>query len=268
MKKVEKNELFDELSMKLHSDETKKAKIFFVLIIIAAVMVGLVVFLDDVISSAMFVYGANADIVYHQEGFHKIKFTVHGNGTMALRLHRHLSAFNAIHILNSTTTNEDCAAHPSETSRSANVLLIVCFFFIILLTLTEAYFLRLRRKICAAFYQKREKIRTLKLYNDTLVKRKKYLHYKIDRAKKLAEEGTLLDSEDNTESRCCGLRKKVVASCAICSDKSMLFECQNCHLKYCEQCFQSIKQVCLNCTTSHGPEHRMFSDDQVTQFIV
>ncbi|XP_041370273.1 DC-STAMP domain-containing protein 2-like [Gigantopelta aegis] len=158
-----------------------------------------------------------------------------------------------------------CLPNPSvpdtEVYKTIYSLYLTCF----ILTIFEAYGLRLRHMICACYYPDRERKRAIWLYNHILVMRGSFLKFarrQLRYQNCTNKAVTRLSIRSRIIAQCplfgkllklLGLHnKKVCLLCAregVTSDYDNFEHCStpSCDAVYCVDCFQDLKNLCTVC---------------------
>lgn len=126
----------------------------------------------------------------HLSGNHTLHIRVAGTGFVAQLVRSLTSGFNskADAFVNHTLSNEHCLPQASKLAVYYKLKIIVLFLCLIAFILLEHIPKRVRRKICAFYYPKREKQRIVHLYNKLLVARIQYMDSARKNLKELNEE--------------------------------------------------------------------------------
>lgn len=180
-----------------------------------------------------------------------------------------LKGFNIKKRLKIVHTNAKCLPRPTLMLDYYFYKIYGSYCLIWFLILIEAYSQRLNHVICGYYYPKREKQRVLRLYNDTLKRRRgffKYMRKKVQnkaREHQLAQELNIVQILMIKHRKIFGwLRIFSIArrKCVVCLDvepfrkRKKLYHdferCGNeyCYVVYCAECWYDIEGVCLACT--------------------
>lgn len=193
-----------------------------------------------------------------------MRIEVRGNGSLANEFALVLDGISAEYSVDEKFSNHDCLPDPSPTASHVYWKLAGCIVGIVLLTFLEALFLRLRHPICAMFYPRREKARTLHLYNGTLKKRKIFLkqrqqilHKRLAKARQAFgakigprwlynEESKRFATRTSFASRLfkvCARKTARKLTCNLCETASdVLNHCRNCSGQFCYQCWTFMQK--------------------------
>ncbi|XP_064624473.1 DC-STAMP domain-containing protein 2-like [Lineus longissimus] len=198
---------------------------------------------------------------------HNLQMHVEGGGFLAAVYSLLISAFDPLGRQKIQIDTTACLPNPSVPDwylyKTVGVLYAVCLF----LCLTEAYGLRLRHLICGCYYQRRDKERSVWLYNHILRKRGGFLKFLRRRLRHKTgnEEGLEeINCKDRCAANCCsccrcarlfkwfGYDKKFCFSCGQPGkpeDKKNFKHCAktDCNAIYCLDCFTDLNNMCTVC---------------------
>ena len=207
------------------------------------VVVSLLLYFDNVLSYLIESFNRHARMTRIQYGYHELRYTVNGTGAVAESMRRILDDLVVRVDLNELVSMDQCLPQFFYTLTSDYLTIVGYFVLWMLLNVTDAYFLRIRRLVCQQFYPTQEKHRILNLYNDLLSTRKKVLSHRLKRA--LRERMTqiplaeVVQEQDHTLCKLCNDFPVNGIACAY----------VNCGAVYCKQCWDFISRFCLVCST-------------------
>jgi E3 ubiquitin-protein ligase DCST1 len=196
-------------------------------------------------------------------GNHTLHIRVVGTGFVAQLVRSITSGFNsnADAFVNHTLSNVHCLPKASTLEVYYIVKIIVIFLCLAAFILFDHIPKRMRRKICAFYYPKREKQRVVHLYNKLLVSR---LQYK-DMAKKNLQD-MVAEQQRNKKIEFMGQFFNWVSFlrigkffhhariCCLCdvreTDDCKLLKCAGCNnnLNFCRSCWKENNSNCILCS--------------------
>ena len=259
--KVEKNYLVSSFTCKLLTKERKKLVSGTFLLIFRFVIILSIVLLDHVIFTVLFIIRNQSRIDYHQKGYQKVLVKTEGKGFLSNIMRMLLHSFSKEHSIDEISTNFPCLPDPVLSGVETIHKIIGLYIIVWLLLLTQSYALRLRRPIAGFFFRRREKIRTLHLYNNTLKRREGFIDYMKTRvhnlahAKQLEREYSIRYSLMRTLANCFScvdnqLKKTTV--CLICEERlnlnNLLCPQTECGCIYCNECWRVMSRMCPGCS--------------------
>ncbi|ESO89720.1 hypothetical protein LOTGIDRAFT_234123 [Lottia gigantea] len=274
LKKLEKKEVVYPTSCKLQKKEAGDLIKGTVTLFFRVFLSIIIVMLDHLLYTVLYIIGKNCKIDYKQTGSHHIDLKVYGEGFMGDIVRLFLSSFNQKHDIDQITSNAVCLPYPSKADKVKVTMIFSVYAGMWFLLYLQAYGLRLRRVIGGFFYRKREKRRTLYLYNDMLKKRKGFLKMMRHRVRKQVKAQVLkrntsivVSLKKEFPKLCCWL--KLVSSskdvCLICEDKegSGYHKCTtpNCNFGYCGDCWEDIQEICYACMSKGDSDSSGSSSD-------
>ncbi|XP_065320592.1 protein sneaky-like [Gordionus sp. m RMFG-2023] len=199
-----------------------------------------------------------------QKGAHKILFQVYGNSILAHIFRKLFKGIKSDHTLDSYTSNLECLPTARKLETRFIIRIILMNVFALIMLYVQAYALRTRRIICSFFYPKREKKRTIFLYNDLISKKKTKFEFMKEKVllnakiKKLQQKSGMLVALRNQFPRCLFWLKYLKSgkrSCLLCDDlergtKEDFVKCpsrKGCPFVYCSECWKDLKETCYGC---------------------
>ncbi|XP_055955232.1 E3 ubiquitin-protein ligase DCST1 [Patella vulgata] len=184
LKRLERNDVIFPSTPKLQKRENRKLVKGTVKLLFRVIISGIVVLLDHLLYTVLSVIGTHSHVDYRQRGEHHIDLKVYGNGFMGDIVKLFLEAFNQKHEIDNITTNLGCLPRPSKVDSVKVYMMFGIYAAVWCLLYLQAYGLRMRRVISGFYYRKREKRRTLYLYNDMLKKRNGFLRHMRHKVRK------------------------------------------------------------------------------------
>ncbi|XP_055905141.1 protein sneaky isoform X2 [Eupeodes corollae] len=269
LKKFQKNFLIDtDKPCTRTKAESRLITFFLIQFLLELFVSGFFLLLDHMIVVLLNIIAANSEITYYQEGEHKISFYINGTGLMARLMETTLKNFNMHEKVSSFLTNKACLPKPSELSRRYYLMLIGLYVATLLLIYFSTLAMRSKMYICGFFYYKRDKQRTLHLYNKMLKDRKTVFETMYRKIKEDVEAQRLRMNLNiflwlvlkfpNSFGwlRCLNVARR---NCLICEEKEpknvddnllgQFIECKTskCNFIYCKECWLDIGEICVAC---------------------
>lgn len=170
-------------------------------------------------------------------------------------------------------SNAHCLPNPVRTSRWLILKVYLVYASLVGLVFAQLFATRMRRAVCAYFFDKREKKRVLHLYNKMLKQRRSYLRYVRHRIRKLVRDREfdlnvgwfefvrkvaprtyrLLQFLGMAHQRCC----------LVCGDPedsdSYVCPTEVCQCIYCFPCWSEIER-CYACEPSEDEDSTLSSE--------
>ncbi|OWK04505.1 DCST1 [Cervus elaphus hippelaphus] len=199
-------------------------------------------------------------------GSHKLEVKVGGDSMLARLLRNTIGALNTSSEIVVDSNNMPCLPQPVPLSTRAYLKAALPSGLLVCLCLLQAFGYRLRRVITAFYFPKREKKRTLFLYNDLLRKRAAFTQLRratiLRRARQQrAPRRHLLDILHRS---CPLLRPLLRRRCVVCqapeTPESYLCPTPNCEAVYCRSCWNDMRQRCPACTPREELSSSAYSD--------
>lgn len=225
------------------------------------------IFIDRLLYESLDLIARHAVIDYTQEGVHDVTITVNGTGIIAAMVRSAISGFSSHHEIKTNASNKPCLPRPSRVSRWILFRIYFTYFLTILLIYHGVYVQRLRHMSCGFFYPRREKKRTLYLYNKLLKRRKKLFQYVSQNIKEKLQENNRIEMNLIIRLRLrhskyfgwlryfsCARRK-----CIVCDEPEpqrrdytrpfhfMACSTSECDVVHCEECWTDVGEICLAC---------------------
>lgn len=179
-----------------------------------------------------------------------------------------IAGFTSHHEIKTTVSNKPCLPRPIRLSRWILFQIYITYFLTILFICHGVYVERLRHMTSAFFYPRREKKRTLYLYNKLLKRRKKLFQYVAQNIKEKLKE-TRIKLQANI---CMRLRLRqpkyfgwlrwfafAGRKCVVCDEPEprrrdytrpfhfMACSTPDCDVVHCEECWTDVGEICLAC---------------------
>ncbi|KAG8228539.1 hypothetical protein J437_LFUL008996, partial [Ladona fulva] len=175
LKKAERSYLRYPSSLIPCNLEIRGIVLKFVITLLETITATVIILLDQLISDILQIVKKHSRIDYSQKGTHGLTVKVKGSGMMAKLVKSLLTGFHIKQEVYSMRSNYVCLPNPTKMSSVYLYKIYGTYLIILLLIITESYTNRLKRMICAAFYEKKEKQRILHLYNQCLRRRAKLI---------------------------------------------------------------------------------------------
>ncbi|XP_037950473.1 protein sneaky-like [Teleopsis dalmanni] len=261
LKKRERNKLVDTNNICNRTKEEKKSAKYHILRLSVEIIIGLFfILLDYIIVVLLKIVRMESETTYTQEGEHTITFSIEGTGLMARLLQKTMRNFNIHERVRTQLSNKECLPLPNQLDDSFYMKMGILYSSIIILTSKSTAILRLRHMICAYFYRKREKQRTLYLYNSLLRERRNQFKKMLREAQNNAAKNELRNKLNiflklraaypnsfKFLKNCQYARFK----CLICEEREddLFVFCPNtkCNVTYCRDCWEDMPDFCLLC---------------------
>ncbi|MBN3305271.1 DCST1 ligase, partial [Amia calva] len=185
---------------------------------------------------------------YSLSSSHHIEINVGGQSMMATLLRQSIGALNTSAAMDLNTNNMHCLPQPHCLSQSDYLWSTLPLLLMMLLCCVQVYSNRLRRVIAAFFFPKREKRRTLFLYNGQIRRRIFYIEMQRKRLMRRADRARV----NSLLYSLCWRLGCLGRHCCVCGEKQK-GECEECPLQtckavYCAQCWKDLGRFCFACT--------------------
>lgn len=128
--------------------------------------------LDWIFCELLDVVARHSRINFFQEGVHNLNITINGTGFIADLVRASIRGFDVHEHIKVLTTNEPCLPRPHLLDSWSIIRIYLLFIFNLYLIYNQVHINRSKLFVCAYFYPKREKQRTLYLYNKMLKRRR------------------------------------------------------------------------------------------------
>ncbi|XP_076289582.1 protein sneaky [Lasioglossum baleicum] len=185
LKKIEKKKFIDPYSWKPGTAERLNLTGQMVKLLLEIITASIFVILDSLFYEVLDTVRRHALIEYTQVGHHDLSLEIRGTGVIATLIRSAIRGFNVKKHIKTVTSNSACLPRPSKLEGYVLFKIYGTFFAIFLLIIGSVYTQRTRRGICSYFYRKREKRRTLYLYNESLRRRIGFARFMKARVKRL-----------------------------------------------------------------------------------
>ncbi|XP_075721729.1 ubiquitin protein ligase sneaky [Rhipicephalus microplus] len=273
LKRYEAIDIYDPLEFRFSRRETtvlmRAVASELVHVVFGSIMLGL----DYLIYDVLDIIRRNADVEFIQEGYHRIALQVFGTGAVSNLVRKIFKDFDIEEKLERIASNAHCLPNPVRTSRWLILKVYLVYGSLVGLVFAQLFATRMRRAVCAYFFDKREKKRVLHLYNKMLKQRTSYLRYVRHRIRKLVRDREfglnvgwfefvrkvaprtyrLLQFLGIAHQRCC----------LVCGDPegsdSYVCPTEVCQCIYCFPCWSEIER-CYACEPSEDEESTLSSE--------
>ncbi|XP_071942429.1 DC-STAMP domain-containing protein 2-like [Antedon mediterranea] len=252
-------------SFRMAKPEKRKLSIGLVIWCTHALYTGMIIGTDSFIFWFLTVIRKHASIKIQLDAPAPFKVRVEGDGLIANIYRRLIDSFEALNEENVTLDVTKCLPEPVPPNYGSYETIVIVFACTLIMVVTEAYGLRLRRVVTSWYYPQRERQRVVWLYNSILKKRGGFLKYLRKQMK--AKFDPTADIEkisivDRIAARSkfwrkifkfMGLKsKKYCVGCAKPGkkkDKKNFRHCDNpnCKSCYCLECMADLNNMCLLC---------------------
>uniref|UniRef100_A0A452RGR5 RING-type domain-containing protein n=1 Tax=Ursus americanus TaxID=9643 RepID=A0A452RGR5_URSAM len=203
---------------------------------------------------------------YSFRSSHKLEVKVGGDSMLARLLRKTIGALNSSSETVVESNNMPCLPQPVRLDTSAYVRAVLPIGLLLPLCLLQAFAYRLRRVIAAFYFPKREKKRTLFLYNDLLRKRAAFTQLRraaILRRARL-QKAPRHRLADVLHRRCPLLRGWLRRRCVVCqapeTPEAYVCPTPDCAAVYCRPCWDDMRRRCPACTPPEELSSSAYSD--------
>ncbi|XP_031831854.1 protein sneaky isoform X2 [Nomia melanderi] len=278
LKKIERKKFIDPYSLKPGKAEAFNLTGQMIKLLLEIITASIFVILDSLFYEVLDMIGRHAYIEYTQAGHHDLALEIKGTGVIATLIRSAVRGFNVKKRIKTVTTNSACLPRPTKLEGYVLLKIYGTFFGIFLLIVGSIYTQRTRRGICSFFYRKREKRRTLYLYNESLRRRIGFVKFMKAKVKRLVRMRRLEYEVDFWMT----MRQKWPAlfdwlkffacareRCLICGEveprKGPRYrQCttSGCPFVHCAECWRDMDKICYACAV--WPETD--SDENDTQY--
>ncbi|KAL0269121.1 UNVERIFIED_CONTAM: hypothetical protein PYX00_006956 [Menopon gallinae] len=281
MKKIEKMNFIDPYEAFPIREERRRILGRSFKLVLEMVTATTFILLDRLFYETLDIVARHAHVEYAQTGEHDMSLTVRGTGMIARLVRSIMKGFNfkrRVHVIHS---NKRCLPKPIMLSKYYLYKIYGTYFMIWMFILIEGYTQRLNRAICAYFYRKREKKRTLFLYNETLKRRIGYFRFMRAKIRRQARElhlsmeaNMILALRLRNKDKFGWLRYFSIGKrkCLICGEPEpsrpgVFYECTTpgCNFVHCRECWKDVGKVCYGCKPLESDEDTAIEDED---FIV
>ncbi|CAJ1061252.1 E3 ubiquitin-protein ligase DCST1 [Xyrichtys novacula] len=167
----EKKKLVDPWSPRLHPEELRQMTSGVFQVFSVALLSLVLLSIDFSLHHVLDIISRHTFIQLNLTSHHQVDIRVGGDSMMARLLRKTVSAFNSSSVLDIRADNQVCVSSPSSLPAGVYISCVFCVLLVALFSCLQVYTNRLRRAIAAFFHPKREKSRTLFLYNLQLQRR-------------------------------------------------------------------------------------------------
>uniref|UniRef100_A0A3B3SWH7 DC-STAMP domain containing 1 n=1 Tax=Paramormyrops kingsleyae TaxID=1676925 RepID=A0A3B3SWH7_9TELE len=195
---------------------------------------------------------------------HHMEFGIGGQSMLAELLRKTFHAFNTSSNLEVKSSNKHCLPNPSALSWEEYLWIFSPLLVMAAMSCLQIYSNRLRRIIAAFYFPKREKKRTLFLYNLQIQRRISYLSIVRHSSSASHYSSSLSSPLHQVFSALLFMLEKLplkLQRCCVCGGRqgrSQAVRCPEevCEAVYCPQCWRDLGRRCFACIpyTHFGPE--------------
>uniref|UniRef100_H3B0R6 DC-STAMP domain containing 1 n=1 Tax=Latimeria chalumnae TaxID=7897 RepID=H3B0R6_LATCH len=258
LKRAEKSQFIFPWSPKIQSPEIQNVMKGLVHCIPVTVFLLLSFGIDYIFFMMFDIIRRHSLVGYTFNSKHHLEIIVGGNTMMSRLLQKTIRAFNTKSEMNITSSNQHCLPRPQALTRHDYITAFVPLALMILFCVLQVFVFRLRRVIASFYFPKREKKRTLFLYNEYIRKRVTYMDVQRKKIIKRVKKGKISKYyySNTLYSHCAWLRSFIRRRCMVCyePETQMLVVCQteSCGAVYCQQCWKDMKHFCFACMPYQG----------------
>uniref|UniRef100_A0A8C5P3I8 DC-STAMP domain containing 1 n=1 Tax=Jaculus jaculus TaxID=51337 RepID=A0A8C5P3I8_JACJA len=203
---------------------------------------------------------------YSFRSSHKLEVKVEGHSMLARLLRKTIGALNTSSDTGVEVDNMPCLPQPVALDARAYWAASLPIGLLAYLCLAQAFGYRLRRVVASFFFPKREKQRTLFLYNELLRKRAAFTKLRraaiIRRTNRQRMRAPPHYYKQNT--RCPLLRRWLIRRCVVCREpetpESYVCPTADCEAVYCRPCWDDMRRRCPACTAREELSSSAYSD--------
>ncbi|XP_056402356.1 E3 ubiquitin-protein ligase DCST1 isoform X2 [Hyla sarda] len=193
-----------------------------------------------------------------------------GGDTFLARLLRHtVEAFNSTPSALELGNNQICLPNPSIMSFTQHLETTGLTVLLLALCLCQIYANRLRRVIASFFFPKREKCRTLYLYNHHLLKKRFYFNKIRWKTMMKCKNRQIWEKSfwGKFHKNCRWTRFMFSWRCFVCGARRTKnsYECPECSTVYCYQCWSDLNETCWACVPYK--QYKMKSGNDIYDMI-
>ncbi|XP_070622886.1 E3 ubiquitin-protein ligase DCST1 isoform X2 [Erythrolamprus reginae] len=202
-------------------------------------------------------------VQYSFRSSHHLEVKVGGETMMARLLRSTIGALNTSSKMEMEANNLQCLPEPRGMSREEYLKAAIPLGALVMLCFLQVYVFRLRRVIAAFYFPKREKKRTIYLYNEMLRQRMAFVIVQRKRIiLRARRQKRVRKPLANQIGRWCPFLKRfLVRRCILCNwpESRHSLACSNpeCETVYCRICWKDLGKTCFACS----PED-LISDDE------
>ncbi|KZC06683.1 PREDICTED: DC-STAMP domain-containing protein 1-like [Dufourea novaeangliae] len=281
LKKIERKKFIDPYNWKPSNAESFNLTSQMVKLLLEIVTASIFVILDSLFYEVLDIIRRHARIEYTQAGHHDLSLEIRGTGVIATLIRSAVRGFNVKKHIKTVTSNSACLPRPTKLNGYIFFKIYGTFFLIFLLIIGSIYTERMRRGICSFFYRKREKRRTLYLYNESLRRRIGFARFMKARVKRLVRKRHLeyevdfwMTMRQKWPTQLGWLRFFACARerCLICGEveprkgpKYRQCTTPGCPFVHCAECWKDVGKICYACAEWSETDSEEY-DTQYTEF--
>ncbi|XP_072572250.1 E3 ubiquitin-protein ligase DCST1 isoform X3 [Paramormyrops kingsleyae] len=258
LKKAEQPYLINPWSLCIHSCELKCLVLGLLQVLSLGTCIGLLLVTDWVLYRIFDIVRKYTLTEFSIHSSHHMEFGIGGQSMLAELLRKTFHAFNTSSNLEVKSSNKHCLPNPSALSWEEYLWIFSPLLVMAAMSCLQIYSNRLRRIIAAFYFPKREKKRTLFLYNLQIQRRISYVDTQRIRLMRRGRPRRtvfsallfMLEKLPLKLQRCC--------VCGGRQGRSQAVRCPEevCEAVYCPQCWRDLGRRCFACIpyTHFGPE--------------
>ncbi|KAL4646718.1 DC-STAMP domain-containing protein 1 [Arapaima gigas] len=250
LKKVEQPKFIYPWSLRIHPCELKCMLTGLLKVVSLVFCIGLLLAIDWILYHIFSIVCRHILMEYTVSSTQQFEITVGGHSMLAKLLQRTVRAFNRSSRFDLKSTNRNCLPQPRALSQEDYLWVLIPLVMMTIMCCLQVYTSRLRRVIAAFYFPKREKRRTLFLYNLQIQKRISY----VDKLRKrLMRQGrpqktvflVLLSLFEKL-----GLKLQWCCACGDRQTGGRVVQCpvSMCRAVYCPQCWNDLGRFCFACS--------------------
>jgi hypothetical protein len=254
---------FDFSSLTQSSSSSMLRSINFYLNITLILFIFLSLGADFLLTDFIRIIKANSLVNYSLDFKTKMRFQIHGNGVVSNLYKSILNEINKEDQFKYHDSTRTCLPNHNQLESKELGELILYMLILVLLMLVEMHTKRFSRFVCSIYYPKREKQRTLWLYNVFLRKRVQFQEIAKRKLElKRINNNTTNDSSQIMSKFFAELTSKSrlfnhlllligidLNQCSLCENSlvNKRITCAHCSIIYCKDCWLDLKQTCPSC---------------------
>ncbi|XP_030638977.1 E3 ubiquitin-protein ligase DCST1 [Chanos chanos] len=258
LKKVEQSGFINPWSLSIHPSELKLVALGLIQVLLLTLFVCILLTVDGILYHIFDIIRRHTFTQFSVTSSHHVDIDITGESMLAKLLRKTIGAFNTSSNLDIQTSNQHCLPQPRALAPEDYLWTFLPLFMMALMCCLQAYSNRLRRVIAAFYFPKREKRRTLFLYNLQIQRRISYV-------KRLRKQ--LLRHGKQPKTVFTGIIAVLdrlgwrLRWCCVCGERqrgAQAVECTvpGCGTVYCAQCWRDLGTFCLFCATLRRTEAR------------
>uniref|UniRef100_A0ABM5F4W2 E3 ubiquitin-protein ligase DCST1 n=1 Tax=Pogona vitticeps TaxID=103695 RepID=A0ABM5F4W2_9SAUR len=263
LRRAEQSRAVDPLYFSFQPPETKTMMREILGCVPALVFLLIAASLDFLLFTVFSTIRHHSFVEYSFRSSHHLEVKVGGDTMMARLLRSTIGALNTSSEMVMEATNLECLPDARGMNKLQYLNCAIPLGALVLLCFLQVYVFRLRRVIAAFYFPKREKKRTLFLYNEMLRQRLAFIAVQRKRIILRARRRKRLEKPlvDHIGRWFPFVRRFLRRRCILCnlpeSRRSRPCPNSDCGTLYCKLCWQDMGRVCFACS----PNELVSSDD-------